>query len=31
MEFEWVLNAPNYEELAKNAREKVVREFDSNL
>jgi Glycosyltransferase len=26
---EWVLNAPNYDELCKNAREKVVREFDS--
>jgi len=25
---EWVLNAPNYEELCKNAREKVLREFD---
>ncbi|GAB6182726.1 glycosyltransferase family 4 protein [Thermodesulfovibrio hydrogeniphilus] len=27
----WVLNAPNYKELCKNAREKVVREFDSKL
>lgn len=26
---EWVLNTPNYEELCVNAREKVVREFDS--
>lgn len=26
---EWVLNAPNYNELCKNAREKVIREFDS--
>ena len=26
---EWVLNAPNYDELCKNARDKVVREFDS--
>lgn len=28
---EWVLNAPNYEELCSNAREKVVREFDSRI
>jgi len=28
---EWVLNAPNYDELCKNAREKVVREFDSKV
>jgi len=28
---EWVLNAPNYDELCKNAREKVVREFDSRV
>lgn len=26
---EWVLNAPNYDELSYNAREKVLREFDS--
>jgi glycosyltransferase involved in cell wall biosynthesis len=26
---EWVLHAPNYEALSKNARDKVVREFDS--
>jgi glycosyltransferase involved in cell wall biosynthesis len=26
---EWVLNTPNYNELCKNAREKVLREFDS--
>ncbi len=25
----WLLNAPNYDELCKNAREKVLREFDS--
>ncbi len=28
---EWLLNAPNYDELCKNAREKVVREFDSRV
>ena len=28
---EWVLNAPNYDELCQNAREKVVREFDSRV
>ncbi|KMQ51547.1 glycosyl transferase, group 1 family protein [Chitinispirillum alkaliphilum] len=28
---QWVLNAPNYDELCKNAREKVLREFDSNV
>ena len=28
---EWVLNAPNYEELCQNAREKVVNTFDSKL
>jgi glycosyltransferase involved in cell wall biosynthesis len=28
---EWVLNTPNYDELCKNAREKVLREFDSNI
>lgn len=28
---EWVLNAPNYDELCVNAREKVVREFDSKV
>lgn len=28
---EWVLNAPNYDELCKNAREKVVKEFDSRV
>ncbi len=28
---EWILNAPNYEELCKNAREKVLREFDSKI
>jgi glycosyltransferase involved in cell wall biosynthesis len=28
---EWVLNAPNYNELCQNAREKVLREFDSIL
>lgn len=28
---EWVLKAPNYEELSQNAREKVLREFDSKL
>ncbi|MDK2792755.1 MAG: hypothetical protein PWQ25_1618 [Deferribacteres bacterium] len=28
---EWVLNAPNYNELCKNAREKVEREFDSRV
>ena len=26
---EWVLNAPNYDELSLNAREKVLKEFDS--
>ncbi len=26
---EWVLNAENYDELCQNAREKVLREFDS--
>ncbi|GIT99336.1 glycosyltransferase family 4 protein [Sulfurovum sp. TSL1] len=26
---EWVLNAPNYDEVCQNAREKVLREFDS--
>lgn len=26
---EWVLNAPNYDELSYNAREKVLREFES--
>ncbi|MDP3587813.1 MAG: glycosyltransferase family 4 protein [Sulfuricurvum sp.] len=26
---EWVLNAPNYDQLCQNAREKVLREFDS--
>jgi len=28
---EWILNAVNYDELCNNAREKVVREFDSTL
>jgi len=28
---EWVLNANNYDELCKNAREKVVREFDTRV
>jgi len=28
---EWVLNADNYDELCKNAREKVVRKFDSKV
>jgi glycosyltransferase involved in cell wall biosynthesis len=28
---EWVLNAPNYQKLSQNAREKVVREFDSKI
>lgn len=28
---EWVLNTPNYDELCVNAREKVVREFDSKI
>lgn len=28
---EWVLNAANYNELCKNAREKVLREFDSKI
>jgi glycosyltransferase involved in cell wall biosynthesis len=28
---EWVLNAPNYDEICINAREKVVREFDSKV
>jgi glycosyltransferase involved in cell wall biosynthesis len=28
---EWVSNAENYDELCKNAREKVVREFDSKI
>jgi len=28
---EWVLNANNYDELCKNAREKVVKEFDSKV
>jgi glycosyltransferase involved in cell wall biosynthesis len=28
---DWVLNAPNYNELCQNAREKVLREFDSIL
>lgn len=28
---EWVLNNPNYDELCKSAREKVVREFDSRV
>lgn len=28
---EWVLNAPNYDELCVNGREKVVREFDSKV
>ena len=28
---EWVLNATNYDELCRNAREKVVREFDSQM
>jgi glycosyltransferase involved in cell wall biosynthesis len=28
---EWVLTAPNYDELCRNAREKVVREFDSKV
>lgn len=28
---EWVLNAPDYDELCKNAREKVVKEFDSKV
>jgi len=27
----WVLNASNYDELCVNAREKVVREFDSEV
>jgi len=30
-EIEWVLNADNYDELCKNAREKVLREFDSKV
>ena len=28
---EWLLNAPNYDELCRNAREKVMREFDSEV
>lgn len=28
---EWILNAPNYSELCRNAREKVLREFDSRI
>lgn len=28
---EWVLNAPNYNELCQNSREKVLKEFDSKL
>ena len=28
---DWVLNTPNYDELCKNAREKVLREFDSKI
>lgn len=28
---EWVLNNPNYDELCVNAREKVMREFDSKV
>jgi glycosyltransferase involved in cell wall biosynthesis len=28
---EWVLNTPNYNELCKNAREKVLREFDNKI
>jgi glycosyltransferase involved in cell wall biosynthesis len=28
---EWVLEAPNYKELCKNAREKVLKEFDSKV
>lgn len=28
---EWVLNNENYKELCKNAREKVLKEFDSNV
>ena len=28
---EWVLNVPNYDELCTNAREKVMREFDSRV
>jgi glycosyltransferase involved in cell wall biosynthesis len=28
---EWVLNDPNYDKLCKNAREKVLREFDSKI
>lgn len=28
---EWVLNTPNYDELSENAKEKVMREFDSKL
>jgi glycosyltransferase involved in cell wall biosynthesis len=28
---EWVLNTANYDELCKNAREKVLREFDSKI
>jgi len=28
---EWVLNASNYDQLCMNAREKVVREFDSEV
>jgi len=28
---EWVLNTPNYKDLCKNAREKVVKEFDSKI
>jgi glycosyltransferase involved in cell wall biosynthesis len=28
---EWVLNDPNYDKLCKNAREKVLREFDSKV
>jgi Membrane protein involved in the export of O-antigen and teichoic acid len=28
---EWILNTANYDELCKNAREKVLREFDSKI
>lgn len=28
---DWVLNAPNFEQLCENAREKVLREFDSHV
>ena len=31
MGIEWVLNNENYAELCKNAREKVLQKFDSNV